>query len=111
MGKWKESICRWMQTICHCFSDASRRTKEAEFEIPSKRRFRMMLASEEGSIAFPQDESTDVGEGKARMGIGLRAFLDCMNEVKNQAEQLKNRWPRKKGLPEIARVGRKYRKE
>jgi len=23
------------------------------------------------------------------MGIGLRAFLDCMNEVKNQAEQLK----------------------
>jgi hypothetical protein len=89
MGKWKESICRWMQTICHCFSDASRRTKEAEFEIPSKRRFRMMLASEEGSIAFPQDESTVVGEGKARMGIGLRAFLDCMNEVKNQAEQLK----------------------
>lgn len=89
MGKWKESICRRMQTICNCFSVASRQAREAEIDVPSKRRFRQMLASEEGSIDFPLDESTDAGEVKARMGIGLRTFLDCIDEVKNQAEQLK----------------------
>ena len=89
MGKWKESMCKRMQTICNCFSVASRQAREAEIDVPSKRSFRQMLASEEGSIALPQQESTGVREVKARMGIGLRTFLDCIDEVKNQAEQLK----------------------
>ena len=89
MGKWKESLSRRMQSLCTCVSVASKQAREAEIDAPSKRRFRQMLASEEGSIAISGDGSTGVREVKARMGIGLRAFLDCLDDVKTQAEQLK----------------------
>jgi len=86
MRKWKESICGRMQTICNCVSVAARQTREAEIDVVSKRRFRQMLASGEASIALPQEEGTGVQEVMARTGIGVRSFLDCLNDVKNQVE-------------------------
>lgn len=89
MGWFKESICRRMQTICHCFSVASRQAREAEIDVPSRRRFRQMLASEEGTISISRNASTDVREVTARTGGRLRTFLDCLYDVRNRVEQPK----------------------
>jgi len=101
MGKWKESICGWMGTICNCVSVAVRQAREAEIDIVSKRRFRQMLASGEASFALPQEEGTGMREVLARMGARIDSFLHGLDDVKNQAEQIIIGGK----LPEIARVG------
>jgi len=88
MGKWKESICGWMGTICNCVSVAVRQAREAEIDIVSKRRFRQMLASGEASFALPQEEGTGMREVLARMGARIDSFLHGLDDVKNQAEQI-----------------------
>ena len=93
MGKWKESICRRMQTICNCFSAASRQAREAEIDVPSKRRFRLLYGSGDASSAPPMDASTGLDGDIARTKIGLTAFLDCLNDAKNRVE-----WSRTDGL-------------
>ncbi len=82
MGKWKERICGWMGTICNCVSAAARQAREAEIDIVSKRRFRQILASGEASFALSQEEVTVLREMMARMGVGSRSFLDCLNDAK-----------------------------
>ena len=89
MGKWEESIYRRMQTICNCFSAASRQAREAEIDVPSKRRFLLLYGSGDASSALPQNRGTGVGEGIARTGIGLRTFLDCLYDARNRVEQSK----------------------
>jgi hypothetical protein len=70
MGWFKESICRRMQTICNCVSAASRQAREAEIEVPSRRRFRLMMASEGGTITLSREDSAGVREVTARTGAG-----------------------------------------
>ena len=84
MGKWKESICGGMQTICNCFSDAFRQAREAEIDVPSKRSYRLMYGTGNESFAPPMDAG--LYGGIARTKIGLRAFLDCLNDAKNRVE-------------------------
>jgi len=86
MGKWKEGICGRMQTICNCFSAASRQAREAEIDVPSKRTFRLMYGSVNDSFAPPMDAGTGLDGGIARTKIGLRAFLDCLIDAKNRVE-------------------------
>ena len=86
MGKWKESICGRMQTICNCFSAASRQAREAEIDVPSKRSFRLMYASGNESFALPIDAGTGLDGVAARTKIGLKAFLDCLIDAKNRVE-------------------------
>ena len=86
MGKWKESICGRMQTICNCFSAASRQAREAEIDVPSRRSYRLMYGSENESFAPPMDEGTGLGGGITRTKIGMRAFLDCLIDAKNRVE-------------------------
>ena len=92
MGKAKKErlidrVCRAMQPICNCVSVAARQARDAEIEVPSKRRFRQILASGEASFAIPQDAGTGLHEVVARTGIGARTFLDCLDEAKHQVEQ------------------------
>jgi len=89
MGKWKESMCRRMQTICNCFSAASRQAGEAEIDVPSKRRFRLCYGSGDVSSVLPQNRGAGLDRGIARTKIGLRAFLDCLIDAKNRVEQSK----------------------
>jgi len=86
MGKWKESVCGRMQTICNCFSAASRQAKEAEIYVPSKRSYRLMYGSGNESFAPPMDAGTGPGGGITRTKIGMRAFLDCLIDAKNRVE-------------------------
>jgi len=86
MEKWKESMCRRMQTICNCFSAASRQAREAEIDVPSKRRFQLLYGSGDASSVSPMDAGTGLDGGMARTKIGLRAFLDCLNDAKNRVE-------------------------
>jgi len=88
MQKWKESMCNRMQTICNCFSAAFRQAREAEIDDISRRRFRQRLASSEASIALPQEEGTGMREVLAHMGGRIDSFLHCLDDVKNQAEQI-----------------------
>ena len=83
----RDRICRAMKPICNCFSVAARQAREAEIDFPSSRRFRQMFASEEGSVALPQDEGAGANEVMARTKIGVRAFMDCLGDVKQQVEQ------------------------
>ena len=85
----RDRICRKITPICNCLSVAARQAREAEIEVPSKRRIRELLASEEASFALPQDEGTGVREVIARTRIGARSFLHCLDDVTNQAAQLK----------------------
>jgi hypothetical protein len=82
-----DRLCQAMKPICNCVSVAARQAREAEIEVPSKRRFRQILASGEASFAIPQDAGTGLHEVVARTGIGARAFLDCLDEAKHQVEQ------------------------
>ena len=83
----RDRLCRAMKPICNCFSDAARQAREAEIDATSKRRFRRMLASEEGSVALSQDGVAGAHEVVARTQIGVRAFLNCLDDVKQQVEQ------------------------
>jgi len=88
MKWWEEGICRRMQTICNCFSAAFKQAREAEIDVPSKRRFHQMLASEEGSCTLPQDEGAGgVRKVMGRARVGLRTFLDCLYDTRNRVEQ------------------------
>ena len=87
MGKWKESIRRRMQTICNCFSAASKQAREAEVEVPSKRFFRISYETCDASSAHRQDAALGMNERKIRTGIGIRTFLNCLILANQQAEQ------------------------
>jgi hypothetical protein len=83
----RDRICRAIKPICTCFSFAARQAREAEIDIPSRRSFRQMFASGEGPIALPKDEGTGVREAMVRTGIGMRTFLECLDDARSQAEQ------------------------
>ncbi|TFG59711.1 MAG: hypothetical protein E4H29_03810 [Deltaproteobacteria bacterium] len=89
MEKVKKTVFGRMQTICNCFSAAFKQAREAEIDVPSKRRFRMMYASGDASSALPQNRGTGLDERIARTGGGLRTFLDCLNDAGNRVEQSK----------------------
>jgi hypothetical protein len=78
---------RRMLTICNCFSAASRQAREAEIDVPSKRRYRLVYASGNESSAPPMDAGSGLDGGIALTKIGLRAFLDCLNDAKNRVER------------------------
>ena len=84
--RWIDRVCRAMKPICNCVSVAARQAREAEIELPYKRRFRQILASGEASFAIPQDAGPGLDEVVARTGIGVRAFLDCLDDVKDRSE-------------------------
>jgi len=46
-----------------------------------------MFASGEGPIALPKDEGTGVREAMVRTGIGMRTFLECLDDARSQAEK------------------------
>ena len=89
MERLIESICRRMQTICNCFSAASKQAREAEIDVPSRRRFRLLYGSADASSALPQNLGTGLEERIARTGVGLGTFLDCLNDARNRVEQSK----------------------
>jgi hypothetical protein len=89
MGRWKESICRRTQTICTCFSAAFKQAREAEIDVPSRRRFGLLYGSGDASSALPQNRATGLDEGIARTGVGLQTFLDCLYDARNRVEQSK----------------------
>ena len=86
-GKFRDRVCGAMKPICDCFSVAAKQAREAEIDVPSKRRFRLMYASGDADSTLPQDTGTGLHEVAARTGIGLRAFLDCLDDVRKRAEQ------------------------
>jgi len=89
MGWWEEKICRRMRTICNCFSAASRQAREAEIDVPSRRRFRLLYESGDASFAPRQNRGTGLEEGTTSAGFGVRTFLDCLYDAANQLEQSK----------------------
>lgn len=89
MGSWEESISGRMRTVCTCIAAATRQASEADINGISKRRFRRMWASEEGTISFPQDEGTGVQKEVVRTSGGPRTFLDCLNDARIRVEQSK----------------------
>jgi len=88
MGQWKESICGRMQTICDCISVAAKQAREAEIDIPSKRRFSLMHASGEESAVPPKEKGHSIPEVVTRIGIGIRTFLDCLDDVEDRVEKM-----------------------
>ncbi len=76
-----------MKPICDCVSVAAKQAREAEIEVPSKRRFREMLASGEASVALPQEPGTRLREVATRAKIGAGAFLECLTDAGHRAEQ------------------------
>jgi len=88
MGKWKESICGKMQTICDCISVAAKQAREAEIDLPSKRRFSLIYASGEESVVRPKEKGHSIPEVVTRTGIGIRTFLDCLDDVEDRAENM-----------------------
>lgn len=89
MGWWEESIARRMRTICHCISAASKQAREAEIDVPSKRRFGLLYGSGNAPSGPPQNRGTGLEEGIARTRVGLRTFLDCVNDARDRVEQSK----------------------
>jgi hypothetical protein len=78
---------RRMQTICDCISEASRQARDADIDVPSKRIFHLMYASRDASSASPMDAGTGLYEGMARTRIGMKTFLDCLNDAKTRVRQ------------------------
>jgi hypothetical protein len=78
---------RRMQTICNCISEASRQARDADIDVPSKRVFHLMYASRDASSARPMDAGARLYEGMARTRIGMRTFLDCLNDAKIRVQQ------------------------
>jgi hypothetical protein len=76
-----------MKPICNCFSVSVKQAREAEIDVPSKRRFRLFYASGDADSSLPQDTGTGLHEVAARTGIGMRTFLNCLDDAKNQVEQ------------------------
>ena len=85
--RWKDRVCRAMQPICNCFSVAAKQAREAEIDVPSKRSFRLIYGSGNESSAPPIDVGNGLEAGITRTKIGLRVFLDCLNDAKNRVEQ------------------------
>ena len=84
--RWIDRVWRALKPLCNCVSVAARQAREAEIEVPSKRRFRQILESGEASFAIPQDAGPGMDEVVSRTGIGVRAFLDCLDDVKDRSE-------------------------
>ena len=82
-----DRVCRAMKSVCNCFSVAAQQAREAEIDIPSKRSFRQRATSGEASSALPQEAGTGLHEVVARTQIGVRTFLDCLDDAKHQVEQ------------------------
>lgn len=83
----RDRVCGAVKPICTCFSVAARQAREAEIDIPSKRRFRQEAMSEGASSAIPLDAGDFLHEVAARTEIGMRAFLDCVSDARNRVEQ------------------------
>jgi hypothetical protein len=88
MGKERvrDRVCGAMKPICNCFSVAVKQAREAEIDVPSKRRFRLIYASGDADSSLPQDAGTGLHEVAARTGIGMQKFLDCLDDARNQVE-------------------------
>lgn len=80
-----ERLCRKMHPICNCFSVALKQAREAEIDVPAKRRFRLIFASGDTSPDLQQDAGISAREAAARSRIGLKAFLDCLDNAKIRA--------------------------
>lgn len=94
---------RRMQTICNCFSAASKQAREADIDVPSKRSFRRIHASGEASSALQTGADIALEKGAARAGTGLKTFLDCLNDARYRVEENRpDGFPRKcyRKLPE-----------
>lgn len=63
--------------------------READIDVPSKRRFRLLYGSGDASSTPPMEAGTALDEGITRAGIGFRTFLDCLNDAKIRVEQSK----------------------
>jgi len=82
-----DRVSRAMKSVCNCFSVAAQQAREAEIDVPSKRRFRQIYASGDADSSLPQDAGTGLHEVVARTQIGVRTFLDCLDDAKHQVEQ------------------------
>ena len=82
-----DRVCRAMKPICNCFSVAAKQAREAEIDVPSKRRFRLLYASGDTDSSLPQDAGTELHEVVAWTQIGVRTFLACLDDAKHQVEQ------------------------
>ena len=89
MGKerLRDRVCGAMKPICDCFSVAAKQAREAEIDVPSKRRFRLFYASGDADSSLPQDAGTGLHEVVTRTGIGMRTFLNCLDDAKNRVEE------------------------
>ncbi len=87
--KLADRICRMITPICNCFKVAAKQSREAEIDVPSKRRFRQRVASGEASSALPQEAGTGLHEVVTRTQVGVRTFLACLDDAKHQVEQSK----------------------
>jgi len=83
--KLSDRLCRKIQPVCDCFSVALSQAREAEIDVPSKRSFRLRYAAGSGADDTPQDGSPGAREVAARTAIGVRAFLDCLDDARNRA--------------------------
>jgi hypothetical protein len=86
-GRLRDRVCGAVKPICNCFSVAAKHAREAEIDVPSRRRFRQGALSGEASSAVPQDAGAGLHEAAARTGIGVRAFLDCVNDARKRAHE------------------------
>jgi len=86
MGRKKltDRLCKKIHPVCDCFSVALSRAREAEIDVPAKRSFRQIYASGNGSGDLPQDEGHGAREVAARTTVGMRAFLDCLDDARNR---------------------------
>ncbi len=83
----RDRVCGAMKPICTCFSVAAKQAREAEIDVPSKRRLRQGVLSGEPSSAIPLDTGAGLQEVAGRTGIGVRTFLDCVIDARNRVEQ------------------------
>jgi hypothetical protein len=83
----RDRVCGAVKPICTCFSVAARQAREAEIDVPSKRRFRQEALSGGASSYIPSDAGAVLHEVAARTGIGMRAFLDCVSDARSRVEQ------------------------
>lgn len=86
-GRVRDRVCGAMKPICTCFSVAARQAREAEIDVPSKRRFRQGALSGEASSALPPGAGAGLHEVAARTGIGVRTFLECVSDARKRVEQ------------------------
>ena len=82
-----DRMCRVITPICNCFTVAAKQAREAEIDVPSKRRFRLLYASGDTDSSLPQDAGTELHEVVAWTQIGVRTFLACLDDAKHQVEQ------------------------